>query len=314
MQALTVHTNLLLKDSINFAFYHYFRKGSSKVVFIIFFFAFLYFLMIYSSHLDDTFILLRAFYLFLIYLFIPGVIYFQARKTFLSDKKFSQPIQWDFDIEGAASKGFGFAISFTWNSILNVTESKDAFLIYHSNRTANIIPKRDLSPLEISHFQQLIKSIPGLKSELWLRQKGASEVAFIPATRIQRFLNFVLDLLFFLLLFGIFIFGGLILYIKILPEDADIDPLVSLIPYFLILPFYSLYYFVSEYFFYRTLAQRITKTKVVSVTEAPIRLKQILLRSLARIIPCEGASYIVSEVGIHDLLSKTLVIRSGNSK
>ncbi|MBK8832637.1 MAG: YcxB family protein [Saprospiraceae bacterium] len=124
--------------------------------------------------------------------------YFQARKTFLSDKKFSQPIQWDFDIEGAASKGFGFAISFTWNSILNVTESKDAFLIYHSNRTANIIPKRDLAPLEISHFQQLIKSIPGLKSELWLRQKGASEVAFIPATRIQRFLNFVLDLIFFL--------------------------------------------------------------------------------------------------------------------
>ena len=314
MQPLSVQTNLLLKDSINFAFYHYFRKGSSKVVLMICFFAFLYFLMIYSSHPEDTSVLLKAFYIFLIYLFLPGVIYYQARKAFLSEKKFSQPIQWDFDIVGAVSRGFGFEITFTWNSILNVTESKDAFLIYHSNRTANIIPKRDLSPLEIIHFQELIMSIPGLKSELWLMQEGGFEVAFQPASRLQRLLNFILDLLFFFLLFGMLIFVGLFLYVKFLPEDADIDPFISLLPYFLILPCYCLYYFISEYFFHRTLAQRITKTKVVFLTEAPIRLKQIIIRSLARIIPCEGASYIVSEVGIHDLLSKTLVIRAGNSK
>lgn len=153
-----------------------------------------------------------------------------------------------------------------------------------------------------------------MKFEIWNKQIEGMEVDIQPVSKLFRLLNFILDSIFFLLIYGVLTLIYLIVYVKATPPEADSDPIVTLLPYILIIPGYFLYYFISEYFFHPTFAKRITKTKVVSINQSSIKLKQIVIRTIARIIPFEAASYMVTEVGMHDILSKTMVIRSLNSK
>jgi len=71
-----------------------------------------------------------------------------------------------------------------------------------------------------------------------------------------------------------------------------------------------MYYFILELIFQSTIGKVLTKTTVVSITGYPPRLKDVLIRSISRFIPFEAYSYINSEVGLHDKLSKTRVIRT----
>ncbi|PZR09226.1 MAG: RDD family protein [Flavobacterium psychrophilum] len=71
---------------------------------------------------------------------------------------------------------------------------------------------------------------------------------------------------------------------------------------------YFAYYFLFEWFFNKSPAKFITATKVVSKHGGKPSLKEILIRSLCRLIPFDGLSYIFSETGWHDALSHTMVV------
>lgn len=130
------------------------------------------------------------------------------------------------------------------------------------------------------------------------------------ATMWQRFANYLLDLIFtyiFTLVFG-FLLGIILLVVN---PDL-LDALVSgniLIEYLLGIIFVLLYYILLEGLTGRTIAKLITKTKVVTESNETPSFHTIVVRSLCRLIPFEAFSFLGSNTGWHDTLSKTRVVK-----
>lgn len=73
-----------------------------------------------------------------------------------------------------------------------------------------------------------------------------------------------------------------------------------------------LYFFLMESLTDRSLGKYVTKTKVVSHSGGKPTQQQIFIRSLCRIIPFDGLSFLGENgKGWHDSLSKTYVVNSG---
>ena len=132
------------------------------------------------------------------------------------------------------------------------------------------------------------------------------------ATRGQRFLNFVIDLLF--------------LYIIILSAGTTIILVAEASSKFSVsnwvesmnigeIAFYSvlimfLYYCLTEIYFSRTIAQLITRTVVVTKDGSKPSNKIFLKKTLCRFIPFEPFSFLgATPRGWHDTFSDTYVVK-----
>lgn len=76
--------------------------------------------------------------------------------------------------------------------------------------------------------------------------------------------------------------------------------------------FYSVffcYYFLSELLFGKTVGKLLTKTVVVSKGGNKPSVLSLIFRTLIRMIPIEGFAFLFGSAGLHDLLSKTIVIK-----
>lgn len=71
------------------------------------------------------------------------------------------------------------------------------------------------------------------------------------------------------------------------------------------------YYIVCEATIGRTLGKLVTGTRVVDESGRPPTFKQVVIRSLCRLIPFEAFTFLDSPPrGLHDRLAKTYVVRS----
>lgn len=148
-----------------------------------------------------------------------------------------------------------------------------------------------------------------LKSKAELKLKE-NEVLNRTAGQGKRFANYLLDLLFFMILS--FIFGVMLAiimnlvspeYLSVFEEDN------ALMDYLLGFILAMIYYTVFEFTTGRTLAKFITKTKVITEDGERPDFGTILIRSVCRFIPFEALSFLGSDSsGLHDRLSKTKVI------
>jgi uncharacterized RDD family membrane protein YckC len=75
-----------------------------------------------------------------------------------------------------------------------------------------------------------------------------------------------------------------------------------------------LYYTIFETLTGKTPAKFVTKTRVVTEDGFPPTFQNILGRTMCRFIPFEPFSFFGSEIGWHDSISKTLVIREDGAK
>jgi len=69
------------------------------------------------------------------------------------------------------------------------------------------------------------------------------------------------------------------------------------------------YYFLFELFFGKTIGKMLTKTIVVDQNGNKPRALRLIIRTLLRMIPVEGLSFLFGNYGLHDLLSKTTVVK-----
>lgn len=77
---------------------------------------------------------------------------------------------------------------------------------------------------------------------------------------------------------------------------------------------YFLYYFVQELAWKKTIGKYITKTIVISkLTNEKHFIWQILIRTILRFIIIDTLSYLFTNKGLHDFLSKTETIKLKNS-
>lgn len=130
---------------------------------------------------------------------------------------------------------------------------------------------------------------------------GGQTPILIDASTGTRFWNYVLDIIGFYVC--IFILG----MILGLTNNNEILELFDN-PFFGILLIF-LYYLLIEGFTSRSFGKLITKTKVVNTDGEKPSFSQILKRTLCRLIPFEGFSFLGNSNGLHDRLSNTRVVK-----
>jgi uncharacterized RDD family membrane protein YckC len=119
-----------------------------------------------------------------------------------------------------------------------------------------------------------------------------------------RFLHYIIDFIIaYLLILVIFIILGL--FIK--PTSNSF--IGELFTYITILGAFFAYYAIMEIKFQKTIGKFITKTKVVKIDGNKPNVSEIIIRTICRLIPFDGISYLFVKNGLHDYLSKTKVIK-----
>lgn len=126
-----------------------------------------------------------------------------------------------------------------------------------------------------------------------------------------RLLNYFIDYVFSLLIGGVLI--GMLALISIDSEAeeifTDLENLNRLEEYLLGICITVPYYFFSELLSQRTLGKLITGTIVVDAEGNKPTATSILIRSLSRVVPFDGLSFLGSNArGWHDSWSKTYVV------
>jgi len=111
-----------------------------------------------------------------------------------------------------------------------------------------------------------------------------------------RFINFLLDSAIFFALLIIFwlIFKNVI--------NREYVKWISFVLFFL-------YYFLFEYIIGQTLGKMITKSRVISASDKKHYFIRIIYRTLMRFIIFDTLSYLFTDRGLHDRISKTNVIK-----
>lgn len=120
----------------------------------------------------------------------------------------------------------------------------------------------------------------------------------IVASKTKRFFNFLIDI----------IFINIIQIPFLINAKFDNQLQLSLLSLTILL----LYYLIMEGAFRTTIGKLITNTKVVSYDGS--RADDIFIRTICRIIPFEPLSFLFSDKGWHDSISKTIVIDKGLRK
>ena len=132
------------------------------------------------------------------------------------------------------------------------------------------------------------------------------------ATRGQRFLNCILDLLIvhtvLVSIATTVIIIGDITNNENLSNWAKSTTTLERLFFWAVTLF--LYYFLTETYFSRTFAKYFTKTIVVAKDGSRPKTHAIIIRTLSRFIPLECLTFLGTNVrGLHDLFSDTYVVR-----
>jgi uncharacterized RDD family membrane protein YckC len=177
-------------------------------------------------------------------------------------------------------------IRYQANFIINVLSiaGKSANIKLNSNYK---IQELDVTSDQIIHFQKKY-IVPETRKVLYLSPNS------------KRFYNILIDQTIISLLWSGFYQISAIFFISIT------ESLFVLLSSYIIITFS--YYYFSELIFFKTIGKIVTKTKVISSTGEPPNKYDIAIRTLCRFIPLEAYSFIDKEIGLHDKLSKTLVI------
>lgn len=131
------------------------------------------------------------------------------------------------------------------------------------------------------------------------------------ATRGQRFINCILDLLIVHIIMGsigttVIIIGDITNNYELSNWIESTTTLEKLLFWFVI---QFLYYFLTETYFSRTFAKYFTQTIVVTKNGSRPNKKTIIIRTLSRFIPLEALTFLGTNIrGLHDLFSETYVV------
>ena len=132
------------------------------------------------------------------------------------------------------------------------------------------------------------------------------------ASKWQRFLNGILDLLMVHIILGSI--GTTVMIIGDVSNNYELSNWVEStttyekVLFWLVALF--LYYYLTETYFSRTFAKYFTKTIVITKEGLRPGRKSILMRTLCRFIPLEGLTFFGTNFrGLHDFFSDTYVVR-----
>jgi uncharacterized RDD family membrane protein YckC len=123
----------------------------------------------------------------------------------------------------------------------------------------------------------------------------------IIADKSFRVANFIVDSIVLSVIVLLVAALGYLIYPEMLNEN-------SLVPDILSFVVYVSYYFFFEAFTGKTIGKLLTRTVVVNRLGGKPTLANTFIRTLLRLVPAEGISFLFGNVGLHDLISRTTVV------
>jgi uncharacterized RDD family membrane protein YckC len=169
-----------------------------------------------------------------------------------------------------------------------VTIERDEYQPLGVEAAESEIKKRNI---DTSKFEEIKKKA---KAEKELKVKIDS---YTVGTKI-RFLNFIIDFIIWLIMVGIFTF----------PLNAN-NGIQMLLGYLILLGTFIGYYAIMEIKFQKTVGKFVTKTRVIKLNGQKPQNSDIISRTFCRLIPFDRISFVFFKNGIHDILSKTKVVK-----
>lgn len=125
----------------------------------------------------------------------------------------------------------------------------------------------------------------------------------------RRFANYLIDRILSQVLAG----GSIVLFEsspKPFEDQGTVDVMGFILIYLMIFAYYTL---LEGAFNGKTIGKFITRTRAVQEDGSPLTWERAALRSLCRLIPFDAFSFMFSDIGWHDKLSKTRVVNSRRS-
>lgn len=169
-----------------------------------------------------------------------------------------------------------------------VTIERDEYQPLGVEAAESEIKKRNI---DTSKFEEIKKKA---KAEKELKVKIDS---YTVGTKI-RFLNFIIDFIIWLIMVEIFTF----------PLNAN-NGIQMLLGYLILLGTFIGYYAIMEIKFQKTVGKFVTKTRVIKLNGQKPQNSDIISRTFCRLIPFDRISFVFFKNGIHDILSKTKVVK-----
>jgi len=142
-----------------------------------------------------------------------------------------------------------------------------------------------------------------VRDEAETQYKEKEKVDKATAPTILRFVNYLIDIVVsYLVAMVVFLICSLVL-----PDPEN--PVVLLATIVLVFSSFLAYYSIMEIKWQKTGGKFATKTQVIMVNGEKPKEKDIVLRTLCRLIPFDWVSYLFMKNGFHDVLSKTKVVK-----
>lgn len=155
---MIIKTQLTQKDFINGSLVLLYSKWNLKIISIIAGLMFIASLVIFAAgpqYGDPTSSMLVSLFMAL---WLPGLTYFSAKKNYNTNSRASEPIEYTFEENAMTITGSSFNATLSWNKFYKVSKTKNWVLIWQTSKSANLIPRRDITDNEIGYLKKIITS------------------------------------------------------------------------------------------------------------------------------------------------------------
>src|SRR5215831_450426 len=125
---MKIVTRLSESDILRFSFYAYFRKWIFKIItgaMVLDILISIFSPEVVHAKMPDS-IMVPVIFL----IFLPGVIYLQAKRNFKNSRRISEQIEYVFNDKNLVVTGESFNTTMTWEKIYKVTKTKRWILIW----------------------------------------------------------------------------------------------------------------------------------------------------------------------------------------
>lgn len=96
----------------------------------------------------------------------PVLIFITIRSNYYSSNQLMETLVIDLSPEDIKINGESYYMEIKWEKLFKIVEKQNWFLLYQNNLSAIIIPKKDMSEIDINNFRTFVNNTTEVPSEL----------------------------------------------------------------------------------------------------------------------------------------------------
>lgn len=161
---MTIETRLTEKEFVQVNFVLLYKKPLIKIVTVL---AIIFLLLVPIGVIDapKSFDFTNLIFPFLFAVVVPLSVYSSAKKTYKTNHQVLEKATYHFSKEQLFIAGETYTVTYQWNTIYEVTQTKNWILIWPNKLKSHPLPAKDLWGGQIAEIKDLLES-NGVKNNL----------------------------------------------------------------------------------------------------------------------------------------------------